>query len=166
MNTNKTKKTYGQNQTAPRKPLNKLFLLLTLLVLAATNAWAALPGVAPAAPTAPAGSVIALFNSSGTYTDISGINYYESWGGWASAANYSIPPAVLGYHSVSYGGIGFEGNVQNISAKTHLHVDLWTPNGSSFAIRLVSNVGGQADYTYTTAVVKLLQTVGSIWICR
>jgi len=154
MNTAQTKKTSGQYQTAPVKPSNKLFLLLTLFVLAATNVWAALPTVAPAAPTSPAGSVIALWNSSGTYVNITGVNFYESWGGWGATGDYTIPSTtsvLKSYKAVNYGGIGFEGNLQNISSKTHLHIDLWTPNGSSFAIRLVSTVGGTADYTYTTA---------------
>ena len=122
----------------------------TLFLGAATAQ--AQPVAPPATPTLPSGNVLALYNSSATYANISGINYYESWGGWASAADYSIPPVVLGYHTVNYGGIGFEGNPQDVSAYVYLHVDLYTPNGSSFAVALIDTSTGQrADYTYTTA---------------
>ena len=62
--------------------------------------------VPAATPTLPPGNVLALYNSSGVYSDVSGVNYYEDWGGWASAGDYSIPPVVLGYQGVNYGGIG------------------------------------------------------------
>jgi hypothetical protein len=109
------------------------------------------PTSVPASPTLPSGQVIALYNSSGTYTDIAGINYAESWGGWNYAGNYSIPPTVLEYLGLAYGGIGFEGNPQAVAGCTNLHMDVFTPNGSSFAIRLVDTSGHQADATYTTA---------------
>jgi hypothetical protein len=109
-----------------------------------------------AAPTVPSSSSMSasnfLYDSSGIYANISGINYYESWGGWASAADYSIPPTVLGYHTVSYGGIGFEGNPQDVSGFVYLHVDVYTPNGNCFALALIdTSTGKRADVTYTTA---------------
>ena len=107
------------------------------------------PTTAPASPTRAASLVSAIYNSSGTYTDIAGINYYENWGGWSSAGDYSIPPVVLGYQGVNYGGIDLNAPY-NFTSYNFLHVDVYTPNGSSFAVRLVSS-SGQADVTYTTA---------------
>ena len=131
-----------------RKSLTRLLAAGTLLAGAMTAA--AQPTVPPATPTLPAANVDSLYNSSGTHNNLSGINYYEDWGGWASAGDYSIPPTVLGYQGVNYGGIDLNAPY-DFSSYVYLHVDLYTPNGSSFAVRLVDNSAQQADVTYTTA---------------
>jgi hypothetical protein len=109
------------------------------------------PTALPAAPTLPAAQVISLWNSSGAYSDIAGINYFESWGGWNYAGYYSVPPNVLEYLGVAYGGVGFEADPQAVGGCTNLHVDVYTPSGDSFAVRLVDTSGHTADVTYTAA---------------
>jgi hypothetical protein len=102
-------------------------------------------------PTLPQGHVICIYNSSGVYTNIAGVNDFENWGGWNYAADYSVPPNVLSYYGLSYGGIGFEQNPQDVAGCTNLHVDLWTPDADCFAIRLVDSTGASADHIYTSA---------------
>ena len=131
--------------------IQKLITPILISLLGGAVSAYAQPTTVPASPTVPSGQVIALYNSSGTYTDIAGVNYAESWGGWNYAGNYSVPPTVLEYLGLAYGGIGFEGNPQSVAGCTNLHMDVFTPNGSSFAVRLVDTSGHSADVTYTTA---------------
>ena len=81
MNTAKTNKTSGQNQTAPRKPSNKLFLLLTLFVLAASNAFATILAYEPFNYTAGAFNAPAS-TATGTPTATTG----GGFSGWFSGA--------------------------------------------------------------------------------
>ena len=102
-------------------------------------------------PTQPQARVICVFDSSGVYTNFPNINDFENWGGWNYAADYSIPPNVLAYYGLAYGGIGFEQSPQAVAGCTNLHVDVFTPNGNCLAIRLVDTSGHSADVTYTSA---------------
>ena len=107
-------------------------------------------------PTAPFGHVISLYDSSAVYTNITGINFYEIWwsGQWSSFGDYTIAgtaSVVKGYQNLLFTGVGFEGNPQNISGCTNLHVDVFTPNGDSFDVRMVDTSGHSADITYTAA---------------
>ncbi|MGD0812042.1 MAG: hypothetical protein ABSA83_00410 [Verrucomicrobiota bacterium] len=135
---------------------NKRPTLIPLILASCIVFGGAIPGysqpttVAPS-PTLPQGHVISLYNSSGTYTNIAGVNYYEDWGGWSIGQDYSIPPTVLAYYYVSYGGIGFEANPQDVAGCTNLHMDVFTPNGNCFALRMVDTSGHTADIIYTTA---------------
>ena len=121
--------------------------------------------VAPT-PSVPSGNVVSLYNSSATYTDISNVNFYEVWygGQWTSFGDYNIPSTssvVKGYQGLLFTGVGFESNPQNVSGCTNLHVDVFTPNGNSFAVRIVDTFGHQADITYTTASGVI---VSNTWI--
>jgi hypothetical protein len=138
--------------------ISKLFLpLLTLCTaIGGTVQGHAQPTTIAPTPAVPPGQVIALYNSSGTYTDISGVNFFEIWWGgqWTSYGPYPIPgtsSVVNGYQGLYFTGVGFEGNPQDVSGCTNLHVDVFTPNGNSFAVRVVDTTGHQADITFTTA---------------
>ena len=125
------------------------FLMLCAL-FAGTIQGFAQPAAPPATPSISASQAEFVYNSSGTYADLSNVNYFESWGGWSSAQFYAADGTnLLQYLGVAYGGIDFNAEY-DVSLYNTLHIDLYTPNGSSFAVRLVSN-SGQADVTYTTA---------------
>ena len=136
------------------KPLCASALALSAAsLLGFSDSVQAQPTAAPAAPTLPAGHVIAIYNSSGTYTDISGVNDFESWGGWNGAGFFTAGSSqILSYFGVSYGGIGaFETNPQDVAGCTNLFMNVYTPNGDSFAIRIVDTSGHQADITFTSS---------------
>lgn len=125
-------------------------------LLLGTGAAQAQPVVPANNPTLPAGHVISLYNSSDAYTNIVGVNFYEVWWGgqWSSFGDYTITGTtnvVKGYQGLLFTGVGFEANVQNVSGCTNLHVDVFTPNGDSFAVRIVDTSGVSADITYTAA---------------
>ena len=100
-------------------------------------------------PIWPAASGKSLKNSSGTYTDKPGINWYAQFGSGTIGANYTITNTgriVLGYRNLSYEGVELDptyaiGGETDVSGKTHMHVDLWT-TANQFGIKLVSETLG------------------------
>jgi hypothetical protein len=114
------------------------------------------PTTLPPTPTLPQGQVIALWNSSQVYTNIADVNFDEWWwsGQMTDGETYTVSPytnIVQYYATLYFTGVGFEGNVQDVSGCTNLHVDVFTPNGDSFAVRIVDNLNHSADITYTSA---------------
>jgi hypothetical protein len=114
------------------------------------------PTTVPPTPAAPQGHVISLYDSSGVYTNIAGVNFEEWWWGgqMTYGGPYTVTPLtnqVLSYLTLYFDGVGFESNPQDVSGCTNLHVDVFTPNGNSFAVRMVDTTGNSADITYTAA---------------
>lgn len=102
-------------------------------------------------PTPPASSVLAMYNSSGTYPDVPIQDWCATWSG-ALESPFTIPNAtnvVLHYGGLQFAGVEFyAANSQQINASNYntFHVDLWTPGANQFGIQLVSldNGGTQA----------------------
>ena len=99
-------------------------------------------------PTRASTSVLSMYNSSGTYTDHSGIGWYASWSGVSSMADYTITNTggrtVKSYLGLSYAGVEFYNpNQINATAYNTLHVDVWT-TANQLAIKLVSTDNGAA----------------------
>jgi hypothetical protein len=92
-------------------------------------------------PTIPASRVLSMYNSSGTYPDHPGINWYASWSGGGSNFTITNPPGsvVLRKLGLTYWGVEFY-NPNHIDATPYnmFHVDVWTPNANQFGIQLVS----------------------------
>jgi len=117
------------------------------------------PTTTAPAPTHPAGNVIALYNSSGTYTDVPVDTWAAAWGDPNTVANFAIGSKVVKkYVSVNYVGVEFysPGPAIDASSYSHLHVDVWTPNGTKFGVQLVDNVGvnqaaAQVNFDQTTS---------------
>jgi len=125
------------------------------------------PGVAPVTVTAPLGvpttaaptpparapaDYVSMF--SGAYTNVA----VDTWRtGWSGCCNTLTDPfdiagdAAKKYELFHFVGIEFLGaNVIDASAMTTMHMDVWTPNGTEFQIRLVNNVGAsQTESTVT-----------------
>jgi hypothetical protein len=98
-------------------------------------------------PTNAPGSVLSMYNSSGTYTDHAGIGWYAPWsgnpGGNADFTITNTGRVVKKYLGLNYAGVEYYNpNQIDASAYNTLHVDLWTPNANQFGIQLVSLTGG------------------------
>jgi len=99
-------------------------------------------------PAVASARVISLYNSSGTYFDLPGVNFYEEWwpGQWTGHGDYTITNTsakVKGYQTLLFVGVGFEATPINVSGADTLHVDVWTPNGTGLGVRVVQTGGGQ-----------------------
>ena len=109
-------------------------------------------------PTLPQSQVVSLFTSAGLYSNVPGVNFYELWwsGQWTGWGDFPIDLStttryVRGYEGLLFTGVGFEGNPTNVSVCAYLHVDVYTPNGDHFAVRMVDSLGHAGDVTYTAA---------------
>ena len=118
------------------------------------------PTVNAPMPTAPPGGVLSMFNSSGTYVDHPGINWYAPWS-VATQADYPISGGntVKSYVGLQYAGVEFTGvNYINASGYTTLHVDVWTPDANKFGVKIVSLAPGgvqdpQVNFTAASGAI-------------
>ncbi len=109
------------------------------------------PTAPAAAPTDAPGNVISLFSDA--YTDVTVDTFRTPW---SSAATVLTDEVVSGDNIKKYASLGFAGietlnNSVDASAMTHLRIDTWSANYTSFAIKLVDlgadNTIGTADDT-------------------
>ena len=121
------------------KSVVMLFVFGAFLIGAMTTH--AQPTAAAPTPALPAAKVLSMYNSSGTYADHAGINWYASWSG-AAGSDYTIPSTtstVKKYGALQYAGVEFYDPSQiNAGAYDTLHIDLWTPTADQFGVKLVS----------------------------
>ena len=121
-----------------------------------TNTIAAPPIMAPTNaapnPTQAAASVISMYNSSHIYTDRTIDTWIAGWSG-AIGSTYNIvhggvTNTVKKYASLNYAGVEFYSpNSINASAGVNtMHLDVWTPDATKFAIKLVSHSPGAAEH--------------------
>ena len=93
------------------------------------------PSIAAPTPTLPAANVISLFSNQ--YTNVP----VDTWRtGWSSAnlADVSIAGnATKEYSNLDFVGIETVNNQINATAMTFVHIDVWSANFTSFAIKLV-----------------------------
>jgi hypothetical protein len=107
------------------------------------------PTTAPPAPTAAPGDVISLLSTA--YTSVPVDTWRTVW----SAATLASPDPVIGgdpvklYTALDFVGVEFtNANVIDATAMTHFHVDVWTPNATTFRVKLV-DAGADGDITTT-----------------
>ena len=99
-------------------------------------------GNAPAPPTRNATDVISIFSDA--YNNIDGANYNPDWNqsGFESASStYQLEGSensVLAYPNFNYQGIEFN-SVQDISAMEFLHIDIWTVEGVTPTVSVISS---------------------------
>ncbi len=88
-----------------------------------------------AAPTPPVrvpSDVISLF--SGAYTDVAGTDWFPNWGQSTVVSDTSITgDATKKYVNFNYQGVQFASAI-NASGMTKLHLDIWTPDVSTFDV--------------------------------
>jgi hypothetical protein len=92
-------------------------------------------------PTVPSARVLSMYNSSGTYVDHSGINWYASWSGGGSDFTITNPPGSVVKKKIglTFWGVEFYSpNQIDATPYNTFHVDVWTPNANQFGIQLVS----------------------------
>ncbi len=95
------------------------------------------PTVAAPTPTCPANQVISLFSDA--YTNVP-VNTWLT--PWSSAAGGAIVP-VAGNNTRLYTNVDFLGiettgaNLINATGMTNFHIDIWTPNMTTFRVKLV-----------------------------
>ena len=122
------------------------------------------PLTAAPVPSVAAGNVVSLYNSSLTYTNVAVDTWQTSW----SVAAPLTTPTIAGtssvvkkYASLFYAGVEFKpttGPHLNVSGMAFMHLDLWTPNASGFAFKLVGWPGGvqgaEARVDFGSSVIK------------
>ncbi len=119
------------------------------------------PTTVATAPTHPAANVISIYGTD-TYTPITGVKYFEDWGQTAKGStigDYTIPTTthkVLKYGKLSFQGIDFTDNVQNVSTMKYLHMDIWTGDAAATPLWVALINGNQ-----NIAVSKTITTAGS-----
>ena len=97
---------------------------------------AAAPTVAAPTPTRSAANVISLFSNA--YTDLAGTDWFPNWGQTTVVSDVQIATnATKKYTNFNYQGVQFAAPV-NVSAMTYLHIDVWTPNMTSFKVFLIN----------------------------
>jgi hypothetical protein len=131
---------------------------------------------APTAPTAAAptpgvaaGNVVSLYNSSLTYANVPVDTWQTGWSVAAPASTYTIPGTtrvVKKYGALQFAGVEFKpatGPHLDVSAMAFMHVDLWTPDASGFAVKLVGwpgNVAGaEAQVGFGGSTIKKFRWV-------
>jgi hypothetical protein len=137
------------------------FFAIVAISLASVSAFAQ-PTVAPTAPsTRPASSVISIYGTN-SYTPITGVNTFPDWGQFgqgSTAATYNIAGPnhnVLKYGKLSYQGIDFTGNVQDVSGMKKLHLDIWTADAAATPLS-IAIINGNTNI----AVSKTITTTGT-----
>jgi PKD repeat protein len=104
------------------------------------------PDLAPA-PTEPEANVISIYSDA--YTDITGVNLNPNWGQATVTSEIEIAgEKVLKMAGLTYQGIDFAGNAQNVSGKTKLHVDVWCSVATTVNLSVIGN--GENPVTLTT----------------
>ncbi len=120
-----------------------------------------------AAPVPTAANVLAMYDSSGVYPQVTINDWLASWSG-ATEAPFTIPnttSTVLKYSALSFAGVEFYSpNQINVSPYNTMHVDVWTPNANQLGIQLVSldNGGTQAGQVNITPASGTI--VSNKWI--
>jgi hypothetical protein len=103
---------------------------------------------APTPPTRVVTDVNSIFSDS--YTNISTVELFPDWGQGTLFSNIVIPASnpsdnVIKYTNLDYQGINIvpAGNPPGLdfSKMTHLHIDVWTPDVSTFNLFLIDDTG-------------------------
>jgi hypothetical protein len=104
--------------------------------------------VAAPTPTKAAEDVISVFSNA--YTDIAGTDFFPNWGQSTQYAQFS---PVVGNPTLKYSNLNYQGNQFSApidaSAMQNLHIDIWTPDCTSFQVFLINQGIGEQGVTIT-----------------
>lgn len=93
------------------------------------------PTVAAPTPTLPQANVISLFSNA--YTNVPVDTWRTSWSA-ATLEDLTIAGnAVKKYSALDFVGIETVANQINVTGMTHFHLDVWSPDFTSFSVKLV-----------------------------
>lgn len=102
------------------------------------------PTAAAPIPTRPSGNVISMFSNS--YTNVAVDTWLTSWSAGSLTDMQIVGNDTKKYSNVNFVGVETVGaNLINASTMTYFHVDAWTPNMTTFRIKLV-DFGADAGY--------------------
>lgn len=91
---------------------------------------------APAPPALAAASVLSLF--SGAFTNVTVDTWRADWSVAGPVTDATIAgDAVKKYTQLQYAGIELTMHLLDLSAMTALHLDVWTPDSTTFKVKLV-----------------------------
>jgi hypothetical protein len=115
---------------------------LTVNVSAATA-----PTTAAPTPTRAASSVISLYSK--PYTNLTGIDWFPNWGQSTIVTDVVIAgDSTKKYTNLNYQGVQLTGDV-NISTMNYLHIDLWTPNITTYKVSLINTNPTTVEQPFT-----------------
>ncbi len=109
------------------------------------------PSTAAVVPTKSANDVISLFGD--TYTNVAGTNWGPIWGGPTQGQYNAVTIAgtsTLKYSSMGYSGVQFDGGTIDASLMDTMHLDVWTPNCTSFNLFIINTNGGANQHVTLT----------------
>lgn len=96
------------------------------------------PSTAAPTPTVAEADVISVFSDA--YTNIEGVNTNPDWGQATTVTNETVEgDNVLFLSGLNYQGIDFAGNMQDVSGKTMVHLDVWSVESVTFNLSLISD---------------------------
>ena len=96
------------------------------------------PSTAAPAPTAAEADVISIYSDA--YTNIDGVNTNPDWGQATSVTNETVEDDnLLLLSGLNYQGIDFAANMQDVSGKTMVHLDVWSVESVTFNLSLISD---------------------------
>ena len=94
------------------------------------------PTVAAPTPVRAAANVISLFSNA--YTDVAATDWFPNWGQTTIVTDVMIATnPTKKYTNFNYQGVQFA-NPINVTTMSYLHIDLWTPNITSFKVFLIN----------------------------
>ena len=103
------------------------------------------PLVAAPIPTLDAVNVISIYSDAYTGVALSEVN--PNWGQTTALTEVEIEGNNTWlYENLSFTGIVTDyGNATDLSTMTHVHIDYWTPDGTSLGLKLVNTAYGDGD---------------------
>ncbi len=105
------------------------------------------PATAAPTPTVPADRVLSLYSD--TYTNVAGTDWVPNWGQSTQASEIQISGNnTRKYELMNYQGVQLA-NPIDLTGMTTLHVDIWTPNCTTFDVYLVNQAlpAGQVGFS-------------------
>ena len=108
------------------------------------------PSTAAPAPTKSSSNVISLFGD--TYTNVTGTNWGPIWGGPTQGVYTAVTVAGTStnkYSQMGYSGVQFASTI-DASLMDTLHLDVWTPNCTSFNLFIINTSNGANQHVTIT----------------
>ena len=94
------------------------------------------PSTAAPTPTVPADRVLSLYSNA--YTNVAGTDWFPNWGQSTVVSDIQVAGNdTKKYEFLNYQGVQFS-NPVDASSMTTLHVDIWTPNCTTFDLNLIN----------------------------
>jgi hypothetical protein len=118
------------------------------------------PAAAAATPPARAAAdVVSLYTSGAVYANKTVDTWWASWSVGGGLTTPTIGGRVVkDYGAIKYAGVETMGTKLDVSAMTTMHVDLWTPDATTFTVKLVGFNGstntGEKAVSFGNASIK------------